>query len=167
MDLTNEIHDALSEYLKRRTKVTLVLAKVTAIDEAAQTCDVEDIVGEHEIFDVRLRASSANKGLLIVPEMGSQVLIGAIGQSDTEYCVLSFTKVKKLSVEIDSVSYEIDNQGFLIKKGGEDLKKILNDLIQQIQLLTVTCAAPATPSSPPLNNAAFVAIKSRLNLLLK
>jgi hypothetical protein len=167
MDLNNEIHDALHEYVKRRNKVTLILAKVTSIDEVAQTCDVEDVVGEHEIFDVRLRASVGSKGLLIIPEKGSQVLIGSIGQSDTEYCVLSVTKVKKLSVEIDSVTYEIDNQGFLIKKGGEDLKKLLSDLIQQIQLLTVTCAAPATPSSVPLNSVAFTLIKNRLNTLLK
>ncbi len=167
MDLINEIHDALSHYVKKRISITLLLAKVTSIDEAAQTCNVEELVGEHEIFDVRLRASKATKGLLIVPEVGSQVLIGAIGQSDTEYCILSFTKVKKLSIDIDNVSYEIDNQGFLIKKGGEDLKSILNDLIQQIQLLTVTCTAPSTPSSVPINAAAFTGLKARLNTLLK
>lgn len=49
----------------------------------------------------------------------------------------------------------------------ESLNTILQDLMTQIEALTVTCALPGDPSSPPINAAAFAAIATRLGALLE
>jgi hypothetical protein len=47
------------------------------------------------------------------------------------------------------------------------LNELLQDLIDQIKLLTVTCAAPGNPSSVPINVAAFTAIAAQIEDLLE
>ncbi len=49
---------------------------------------------------------------------------------------------------------------------GDPLKNILNDLLTALEVLTVTCTAPGTPSSPPINLAQFTLLKGRLNCIL-
>lgn len=166
MDIQQEAQAALHEFLKKRTTIQVVVAKVLNVDMQDETCDVQDLQG-HEYYNVRLRAQKTSGGMLIVPKIESNVLIGSIGNSDIDYFIVSHSEVSSVKIKIDNTLYEVDNQGFLIKKGGEDLKKILSDLIQQIQLLTVTCTAPSTPSSVPLNAGAFTLIKTRLQTLLK
>lgn len=54
-----------------------------------------------------------------------------------------------------------------VKNSAETLFAILNDLMTQLTLLTVVCAAPGSPSTPPINAAAIAAIQTRLALLMK
>ena len=49
---------------------------------------------------------------------------------------------------------------------GETLKSTLENLIDAINALTVTCAAPGNPSSTPINAATFTAIKTGLSSIL-
>jgi hypothetical protein len=49
---------------------------------------------------------------------------------------------------------------------GDTLKQTLNDLITQIESLTVVCTAPGTVSSPPANITAFSTIKATLDTIL-
>lgn len=49
----------------------------------------------------------------------------------------------------------------------ESLNAILQDLMTQLEILTVVCAAPGNPSSVPANAAAFTAIATRLGALLE
>ncbi len=52
-----------------------------------------------------------------------------------------------------------------IDSNAESLAAVLTDLITQIEILTVGTAVG--PSTPPINLAAFTAIKARLQLLLQ
>ena len=54
-----------------------------------------------------------------------------------------------------------------IKNQVESLMQIMNDLIIQIQAITVTSSAPSNPTSTPINAAAFTLINNRLKGLLK
>lgn len=65
------------------------------------------------------------------------------------------------SVCINGGTYKVS-----IKNAGANLKIILDALIDAISALTVTCTAPGSPSSPPINVAAFALIKTQLALLL-
>ena len=47
----------------------------------------------------------------------------------------------------------------------QDLSSKLNDLVTQIKLITVICAAPGNPSSPPVNVAAFTALGIQLQVV--
>lgn len=48
-----------------------------------------------------------------------------------------------------------------------DIKTLLNGLIDLIALITVTCATPGNPSSPPINAAAITAYKMMVGNLFK
>lgn len=47
------------------------------------------------------------------------------------------------------------------------LNGLLQNLITQVEAITVTCTAPGTPSGPPLNAAAIAAIAAQLEELLE
>jgi phage baseplate assembly protein V len=70
----------------------------------------------------------------------------------------------KYTVTMDTVTYEISRNGFAIKRGEETLKKILSDLIDELVIETHT--TPSGTSGPPINIAAYNAIKARLPNLL-
>jgi phage baseplate assembly protein gpV len=70
-----------------------------------------------------------------------------------------FVKVKMGTSEF------IVNDGFLIKKDSETLKKVFDDLIAQIKAIIVP--TNVGPSGNPINGAAFDAIKTRADNLLK
>ena len=55
---------------------------------------------------------------------------------------------------------------FKVASDTESLYSLLNDILTQVQALTVTCVAPGSPSSPPINLAAFTAIQVRLQTFL-
>lgn len=61
---------------------------------------------------------------------------------------------------------EIGTSGLEKAVLGETLKTKLEELIQAITSLTVTCGAPGTPSSPPLNASQFQQIKNTLGDIL-
>jgi phage baseplate assembly protein gpV len=55
-------------------------------------------------------------------------------------------------------------QKIQLERNGDSLKAIISDLITQLEVLTVVCAAPGSPSTVPVNFAALTAIKTRANL---
>lgn len=68
---------------------------------------------------------------------------------------------------VNTASYKLEADGHTIKSGSETLKKILSDTLDALVALTVTCASPGSPSSPPVNLAQFSLIKARLTNFLK
>ncbi len=56
-------------------------------------------------------------------------------------------------------------QKIQIERNGDSLKAIISDLITQLEVLTVVCSAPGSPSTIPVNIAALTAIKARANLM--
>jgi phage baseplate assembly protein gpV len=54
------------------------------------------------------------------------------------------------------------NTGFKLKKGSEDLAKLINDTLDGIIALTVTASPTGGPTSAPINLATFTAIKLRV-----
>lgn len=61
----------------------------------------------------------------------------------------------------------IGSAGVTIERGGDSLGDALGALIDAIKLITVTCASPGSPSTVPLNFAAFDAVAVRLNNILE
>lgn len=66
----------------------------------------------------------------------------------------------KLSVKVGTTELDITEDGFTVKRGGETLKKLLEDLIDTI--LAETHPTGTGPSGPPINAADYTAIKTRL-----
>lgn len=66
------------------------------------------------------------------------------------------------TITMNTTVYKISRSGFAVKRGSETLKKLMSDTLDELVALTVTCAAPGSPSTPPVNLAQFTAIKARL-----
>jgi hypothetical protein len=58
---------------------------------------------------------------------------------------------------------KIANSDFTLNGILQDIMTQLGDLCTAIQALTVTCATPGNPSSPPINSAQFATISSALS----
>lgn len=183
-DPKQELLSGLHRFVKNRQTVALQGATVTAVDESRETCDVLD-ADDLEIYDVRLRAATGtgDDGWLLVPEDGSAVLIGNVGNSPSDYAVLAVTKVGRAFCKASGTTWRVDGEGAVIERGttkivldgdgvqiernGLSLSTVLGQLLDQIKILTVTCTAPGSPSSPPVNLAAFETVKTQLNQILK
>src|SRR5690349_8364794 len=148
-DTTNEMSQALKEFMDKRTRITVIPATVKSVNEAELTIDVEDPEG-HEIFDVRLRAAldGIADGWILIPEVRSPVLIALIGNSPSEYFVVATTAVTKILGKIDNSTWTIDAtalkmqrsttkmevaaDGILIERNAQSLKTQLQLLIDQV-----------------------------------
>lgn len=164
----NELMRELDEFVKNRMPKGVMPVKVTAVNEADGTCDGEDVEG-NEIFDIRMRASidGEENGIMMIPAVDSWVLVGNLDNSPNAWAAIMYSELQKYSVRISPMEWRMDDEGLLLKKNADTLAAVMADLIDQIKLLTVTCATPGAPSTVPLNVAAFEAIKNRINQLLK
>ena len=126
-----------------------VVATVKSVDRQELSCDVEPLDGGADMFDVRLRAAldTERGGLVLLPTVGSTVLVSAINDN------WNFPYVAMVS-EVDLIT---------VKTQQESLKTLLNDFLGAVQQLTVT--TPAGPSGVPINLAAFQQLAARLNNL--
>lgn len=70
--------------------------------------------------------------------------------------------VSSMKVAISTTEITVKPTGFAMTKGGESLRQMISDLLDQLVLETHTSAAPGSPTSPPLNLAAYQAIKTRI-----
>jgi hypothetical protein len=181
-DTKHEFASALGGFFGLRQPTAMQVAKVQTVDTGDLTADVEDSSGL-VLYNVRLRPSidGSDEGVLLVPAVGSYVIIGQVG--DGEWAILNSSSVTEISLTIGGADLtvtqtgfsfqkgttrlELDNTGVLIEKAGQSLKTVLDLIVDQIKLITVTCAAPGAPSTPPINIAAFNAIKTQIGQLLK
>lgn len=166
-DIVQEFLDSLRTHHNGQVKTLLMPATVMAVDEMEQTITVE-CIDEIVLDDVRLTAvvDMDDEKVLLVPAIGSTVIIGNIMQ-DEEWCVVSFSKIDKLSYKIGMVDFEINQLGYKIQLGGQNLKTILTNMIDQVKAITVSVPAAPGVSTIPLNSVAFDPIKLGLeNLLL-
>lgn len=142
---------------------TIRTATVTAVN-TDDTVAVK-FSNERSVDDARLRAVVANGNkVVLIPQLNSVVIVGMLENSD-EYVVLMVSEVSEIKYKIDTVEFDIDSAGFLVKKGSETLKKILDDLLDAINLLTVP--TNVGPSGVPINATSFTAIKTRVAQILK
>ena len=163
-DQSQEFHLALDRFVKNRVNMVVIPATVSTVDFTAQTIDVVD-VDDVTIHDVRLKAAvdSQERGVVVFPAEGSQVLIAAIGNDESEYTVIHFGQIHSVKVWINTLTVEANANGMKITRGDENFKTLLSDLLDGIIALTVT--TPSGNSGPPINLSTFTAIKTRLNNL--
>lgn len=91
-----------------------------------------------------------------------------VGNMSVEYdrstATLAITGGELVKIQIDNSEINIQD-GILIKRGAETLKKIIDDLIDEINKIIVP--TNVGPSGTPINAPAFTAIKTRVATLLK
>lgn len=148
----------------------------------ADTVDVIPVDGGPPVYDVRLRATldGTDAGVIMFPTVGSVVVcawLDAQNAAVVQYSDLDRIQAKLAGLEVQATPQALEVTagqtkavyapgGVEISAGGQSLGSILQDLLTALQTLTVTCAAPGSPSSPPVNVAAFTALKTRVQALL-
>ncbi len=92
--------------------------KVKSVDLTEQTAVVE-IDKNYELPGVRLKSLIDNKkeAILIVPKVGSNVLISFIEQSKNDAFILKYSEIENIDIKIGNVEYKINENGTLLKNG--------------------------------------------------
>lgn len=168
MDTSEELQRALTEMVKSQSAGPVILpAVVTEVRAEDNVCDVL-AMGEWEVFDVRLRAAINGQPSMYVvePMVGSTVLIARIASSD-EFLLLACTEIQRLHVVIGSMTFDMDATGVLIENAGISLGAKIQELITQIQAITVTPVSLGAPTPVPNNAPAFTPIASAITQILK
>lgn len=166
--MSKELEDAFRK-LKERDVDTFP-ADVISVDKVKGTCTVND--GELNYTNVRLTAiiKDNGKSVFLFPKIGSSVLVSPINEDLKKLYVEVYSELESFDLKIESVQFQIDKDGFLMKKQAETLKKLINDLLSAVEIMSFTVTTPDTinGSTTILNNKAqFTAIKTRFNQFLK
>jgi hypothetical protein len=88
------------------------LAEVKAVNEAESTISVnlgKDLV----LDDVRLRSIvDGDNGFYLIPEVGSQVMLLRLGNSD-EFLAVGFSRYSKVMIKGESISLEVNQENII------------------------------------------------------
>ncbi|MBR1839351.1 MAG: hypothetical protein IJ782_02005 [Prevotella sp.] len=140
MDPYKELAERLKNFGVK--DITVVQGIVTAV--SGNTCSVE--VGNIVIPGVRLRASESEKEgeMLIVPKVGSAVLMGSLSGDFTQVAVLAVDEVESITINGGKLGGLINIQPFI---------QALNSLITAFNSHTHTgthgvTSAPIKPMEP-------------------
>ncbi|MBF2708786.1 hypothetical protein [Flavobacterium soyangense] len=171
MDDGKEIGSIVKHLSKTSDEVYAKVCEVLEVDESEKTVDVKPIDGTSEIFNVRLQAESEAGGLVLIPKVGSVVLVVFLNKNNA--AVVNTSAITGCKLKIGNCELLMDADGFLLRKENETLKKLMGDLIQAIKAMsflvsTTGTAAAQTGATNTLNNSAqFTAIETRINQFLK
>jgi hypothetical protein len=114
----------------------IISAKVLSVNIDEDTIAVA-VDGGLEIDDVRLKSIiKAGNKLVLRPTVNSTVLIGRIENSD-EWVMISPDEIDSMKLIIGDVAFEINENGFLVKKDDKSLKDLLVLLIEAVEKIVV------------------------------
>lgn len=166
--MEKELQDAFRELKKR--DVDTFPAKVLSVDKTKGTCKVSD--GEIDYYNVQLAAviDANTSKFYLFPKVGSSVLVSPINEDVHRLYVEAYSEIESMDLRIATVQFQMDKNGFLLKKENETLKKLMVDLIGAIKAMSFSLTTPDTingATTTLLNTAQFTAIETRFNQFLK
>ena len=140
-------------------------AEIVSVDKNNGTCVIND--GSLEFTDVALSATvEENKQrFFLFPKVGSYVLVSPINEDLHRLYVEFFSEIEDFDLRIENTQLEIDKDGFLLKKENETLKKLMVDLLQEIQKMKFTTNTGSTILL--VNKPQFLDIENRFKTFLK
>lgn len=133
--------------------LTASVGDVVAVDMEQLTIDIKD--GDLDLYNVRLNAitGGSDSQLVIIPKVGSQVIYIPFDQSLTTTYAMAFSDIDH--IEVANLKLNKGENGGLINI--EALTSKLNALVDALNQLKSdfnahahTCAAPDSPSTPPM-----------------
>ena len=109
----------------------VILGKVNSVDLDQRTCVVEPIDGSSTIYDVRLQAAvSGSLGLLMVPKVGSVVVVQMLNENTGFIAINSACTTMEFGV--DQVKFTLTDQGLSLRKSSDDLRETMVGLLDQV-----------------------------------
>jgi len=163
MSAGKELQEALKKLGSRG--VSTFPAQVVSVNKDEGTCTVDN--GNLEFTDVALSATVEDnaKRFFLFPKVGSFVLVSPIEENVHRLYVEFFSEIEDFNMQIDGTQMQIDKNGFLLKKENETLKKLMVDLLQEIQKMKFTTNTGSTISL--VNQPQFLSIENRFKTFLK
>lgn len=116
----SDTREALKDFVKGILKDPCLTCIVKSVDENKRTITVYSERDKVEYFDVRLMAladEEAGKGILVLPKVGSEVIIGMIDGVDTMYFVAGYSEVDSVEFTIGNMKLKMDSSGFVFNDG--------------------------------------------------
>lgn len=128
-----DVRNSLAEFVRQNTGSVLVVAEVISVDKANAVCDVSPIDNKELVwYDVRLQVLP-DSGLLLLPKVGSFVIVGTLGLSQG-LCALQFSGIDKVYLSAENgIEFNGGAKGEMVDIA--KLKARLNDLENDITVL--------------------------------
>lgn len=166
MNKSQQIRAGLAAFAAKYGPLQTILAKVASVDAVGLTCEC-DYDGT-TLFDVRLRCViNGKESSTFFPKVGSYVLIARIENSEEDWMVIACDELDRHRIVIGALEFEMDGATFSLKKGGESLKKLFDDLITAMVNERHMTNTGVTISLTPASVTALNNLKQRLAAFLK
>lgn len=156
----DKLKQTLEEKAKAAVPVQTVWAEVKDVDWEEKTMVAIGIDDEVDYFDIILGVGS----VYYKPKKGCSCLIGIIDNNDTTPFLIYAEELESYEVKVGETQLNMEN-GFLLKKENETLKKLMVDLLEAIELMKFT--TNQGPTLKLINKQSFTDIKTRFKTFLK
>lgn len=137
MAFEDSLNEVLVAWLKQNGARAHVIGKAINVDD--QKCDVE-IEGSPTIHDVAFCAidDAVQNRIVIKPKEGSYVAVGFVeavheGQ-EADAFIEQCSEIDEVLIKIGTKLYKLNDQGHLLKGGGDTLKEIIQLIIEAANL---------------------------------
>ena len=163
----NKLSQAIKEAATRGEKLYLSICVVDSVDENNRTIVCTPITdGAQRIVNMQASIEGA-EGILIVPEVGSTVIIGYVDRHNA--FVLTHSKIEKISIDTKNIIInQGENGGIVISEKVTDeintVLKRVNYIVRALQTLAATMTG--TGQAPVLGAALGTAINSAISQIM-
>lgn len=153
--------DLIQKLAQTGDEIYAKICEVISVDTENKTADLKPLDGSAEILDVLIQV--AENGIFQEPKKGS--LVACVFVSKELAVIVNYSELKQFQVKIEGVEFQFDKDGFLLKKENETLKKLMVDLLKEIQKMKFTTNTGSTILL--VNKPQFLAIENRFKQFLK
>ena len=125
----------LIEFIGKRSPAGLLFATITAVHDD-DTVSIEFPEGG-KTDECRLRSvvSDGNR-VLLIPKVNTPVIVGRIDRDD-EFVVLMVSEITEVRQVIDTTTFSQTADGFVMKKGNDDLLNVIQLIIEAVVQIVV------------------------------
>ena len=155
MEKLEEFKDLMRRGAKSQVPMQSEWVKVKSVDWEEKTMVAVGESNGLEYEDVLLGLGSLAKR----PKVGSLATIGIINNSAACF-LIDAEEIEEFEWTCDGSVYNISTEGFLVKRADENLKDVLNDLIDEVNKIKVIYGNS-------INVPEMLEIKNRLNTIFK
>lgn len=154
------LKQTISELIQKSVPIQTVSVEVDEVDWENRTMTAIGIEDEVPYFNILLGLESFD----LKPKKGTTCIIGIIENNNTTPFLLMANEVEEIDVQVGKCELNIKD-GFLLKKEDETLKKLMVDLLQEIQKMKFTTNTGSTILLT--NKPQFLSIENRFKDFLK
>jgi hypothetical protein len=94
--MTDRLRQVLVQLIRDNVPRQVTVCEVLSVDEATLTCKVKELESDQELFQVRLNAASTEFNTVLIPKVGSVVLVSLIGNNRQARYVTMVSECSKI-----------------------------------------------------------------------